>query len=507
MSRHWAKSAGVWYTIFAVLVMLTQLGSVTREIINWDENTFMLLGADILNGTLPYVERFDNKPPLIFFIFAGWMGMFGENVLSVRLLGDASLWLVAIVVFTISRRFASVEIAGLTGTIYIALHAVEPGFHTTAGLPAMVFCMMALWLIIAYRKHVWAIYFAGVLVSLTVLTRSNLAYLALFSGFWILLVSLLQPSHSRLSRWSSLVYLAGGLTPVLVLVLAYVRIDAVGTLKLASVDVALNYAGQWSTGGALIENLKKWASAVQAAPIILGVYTVLTVCGIVVFVAQHRQINSPKMNMHDWSIVWVFLLSIQLSILKSGAVYTYYWQQFFPLTTLFIAFLLVQWSHRRELYLAITLSLVVVVGVSLKGTAPDSLRVIMKPGYMTGQYGARDAADVLRDHLKPQDRIWALDRHLVLFYLDHPTVSPVVSHPSNITRDAIIITLSEAGYVVENELERILESLPEYLVSNAHGHLFYFENQNVIDDYIQQHYHLLHSTSTTTIYRRNDLAP
>ena len=49
----------IWPIVLAVLVLLTQSGALVHEVLNWDESTFMLLGSDLREGTLPYIERFE----------------------------------------------------------------------------------------------------------------------------------------------------------------------------------------------------------------------------------------------------------------------------------------------------------------------------------------------------------------------------------------------------------------------------------------------------------------
>lgn len=493
----------IWALGYCVLIALTQFGSITQEVINWDENTFMLLGSDLLDGTLPYIERFDNKPPMIFFIFAGWMGVFGETVPSVRLLGDLCLGLSALLIFATCRRFAPPFYAGLAGALFIVLHAVDPGLYTSAGLPAMVFVMAALWLLLSARQHVWAVVLAGVFISIAVLIRSNLAYLALASGAWLVIFGLIRPGGARFNIWSPFAYALGGLLPVLVLIGIYWQAGAVADLKLASFDVALSYSGQWGVAGALLENLRKWGLAVVASPAIYGGYTLVTLASLIAFFWPRRGTPESNMSGHDWAIVWIFLLSIQVSILKSGAIYTYYWQQFYPLTCLFIPVLLMRLEVRPILKGAVTgiIGLAVVSGL-IRGGA-DSLRVMTSPGYVTENYDIQAAASILEDMMQPGDQVWALERHLILIYLDLPAISRVSAHPSNITRTAILQPLIDAGYVDANELDRIMASAPEFIVSHGADKLFYFrDDPDLIPTYIADHYDLVHATPIIHLYRR-----
>ena len=449
----------IWAAIYAVLTLLTQLGSATREVINWDESTFMLLGSDVLEGTLPYLQRFDNKPPMIFFIFAAWMGVFGQSILSVRLLGDLCIAMSALLIFLIARRYANTQAAGLAGTLYVAMHAMDPGFHTSAGLPAIMFLMAALWLILGWRERPLVLAGAGVLVCLAVLTRSNIAYVALALGLFFCAMGFWRPGVSRFYRWSAVAYALGGIAPVLILLILYGRVDALNELKLASIDVALNYSDQWGIPGAAIGHISKWAQAFEIVPFIYGPFTVLSVWAALSFLRKPARNFTPHMSGYDWAVVWLVLVAMLFSILKSGAVFTYYWQQFYPLVALLVAALIERLSARKFLQWGAMFGVALAISTGVARNSVESIKVAFQPGYLTARYDIKEAADILRPLLKSGDRIWALDQHLILVYLDHPTVSRVVAHPSNITQRAIMKTLSDRGYVSRNELRFLLTSL------------------------------------------------
>ena len=495
----------IWALVFAGLTALTQFGSIRREIINWDENTFMLLGAGLLDGTLPFVALFDNKPPMIFFLFAGWMGLFGETVPSVRLFGDVCLWATACTIFVIARRYASTGGAGLAGMLYIAMHGVEPGLHTTAGLPAMLCVMIALWLILRWREAAWALLLAGMLVSIAVLTRSNLAYVALTSGIALFALGLWRPEASRCTWKTALWYGLGGMIPLALMIGLYARVGAVEELKLASVDVALSYSGQWSLPGAALGNLRKWVEAMASTPLVHVPFTLLT-CAAIVASLRPGQGSKQGLTRADWAIIWVFLLATLFSILKSGAVYTYYWQQFFPLTCLFVPPLVDRLRAPSLRLGAAALVGLAVIGALLPNAA-DSLRVLTAPGRVTENYDTAKAAAFLRPRLKDGDRIWALDRHLILLYLDAPVISPILAHPSNITRSAILAPLEDRRYLLNGELQRVMDSKPDYLVSNGHDDLFYFRIRSSVDikAYMRENYDLIFETPQVTIWQRKDL--
>jgi hypothetical protein len=57
----------VWFIIFALLVIITRLQALRFENIDWDESTFIIMASDVMRGHLPYLDVWDNKPPILFF--------------------------------------------------------------------------------------------------------------------------------------------------------------------------------------------------------------------------------------------------------------------------------------------------------------------------------------------------------------------------------------------------------------------------------------------------------
>ncbi len=499
----------IWPIVLAVLVLLTQSGALVHEVLNWDESTFMLLGSDLRDGTLPYIERFDNKPPMIFFIYAGWMSVFGETVLSARLLGDFSMWLIAVTVFLIARRHVDSLAAAASAALYVSIHAVEPGFHTAAGFPAMAMVMAALYLLLVYPHKHLAVLCAGVLIGIAVLTRTNLAYLALASGLWIAVLGLIWPGRFGFVRMSPFAYGAGGLIPLGIIVGIFGYGGALYELWLASVEVAFSYSKEWESGAiqAGIGHVYQWMHSMSETPLLHGPFLMATLLGVGATLwpwAQARERapdTGPGLNRMDWALIWVFLISIQWSILQSGSLYKHYWQQFFPLTCLFVAVLIGR-LNGHTIWRGLALALVAVpVLAGLGRMGPSSLQVLTKPGYATDQYDILAASLILEDMMEPDDRVWALTNHVILHYLDLPTVSRVTAHPSNITRTSITTPLEEAGYIQPNELERVMDSLPEFIVSNTDGNLYYFRDRALIPAYLAAHYDLVHTTPVISLYR------
>ena len=270
-----------WVLVFVLTVGVTQIGSLEREVIDWDESVFILIAANVLDGHLPYVELFDNKPPMIFFMLAGVMAVFGESLLVVRLFGDVCILASCVAVFAIARRWTDPISAGLGTLTVIAVSSADSfGQHTSSELPATALLMAALWLLLARRDRLWAVACAGLLVSLATLTRSNLGVAAVAFAGW-LLVAYVRPSFGA-HRWALAAFVGAGAIPPGLLVLVYWAADALFELRVSIIDTPLAYAGnQLSVLEALEQHTNDWwRLATQLDPYLIGTYTVLTAGGL-----------------------------------------------------------------------------------------------------------------------------------------------------------------------------------------------------------------------------------
>jgi len=86
-----------------------------------DEGIYQVLGMAINNGSLLYSDIWDNKPPLLYFVYA----LFDGDQFSVRLfsliVGLASVWLI----FCLSQKlFAKIKISIITTTIFAFIFAI-----------------------------------------------------------------------------------------------------------------------------------------------------------------------------------------------------------------------------------------------------------------------------------------------------------------------------------------------------------------------------------------------
>ena len=509
--------SGFWVLVFVLTVGVTQIGSLEREVIDWDESTFILMAANVLDGHLPYVELFEIKPPMLFFMLAGVMAVFGESLLVVRLFGDVCILASCLAVFAIARRWTDPISAGLGTLTFIAISSVYSfGQHTSSELPATAMLMAALWLLLAWRDRMWGVACAGLLVSLATLTRSNLGVAAVAFAGW-LLVAYVRPSFGA-HRWAFAAFVGAGAIPPGLLVLLYWAADALFELRVSIIDAPLAYAGhQLSVLEALAQHTDLWWGMAKIDPYLIGTWTVLT-AGVLTWVSirvlrERAGSESPRSGASE-GLLWVTFAAVLFSIMVGGAAYEHYWLQLFPLYGVFCARAF-GWAHSwialRRLGYALVL---VCVASALWNTVPSAARLIVDPDHLSKSHYIRHAARLIAADRHPDDTVWAFYDLPILWYLNEKPISKMLLPANLLRKHAIMVPLARSGYIASDELYRIMDTRPTYLVTGRENTLFYHimigairEDPTVRKDvealftFINDHYSVFHEGGLLRVYK------
>lgn len=463
-------SRTIWrYAAAAIALLVVTL--VTRtygrafETIDWDENTFLVIAQDVLRGHLPYVFTFDNKPPGMALVLAAVLALFGQSVAVVRGFADGCVLVLALMVFGIGRRYVDDLMAWAIAAALVATLCLIFALYASAELLAAVPLTGALWVLLARGDRPGASWSVGLLISLATLVRTNLGLVAIAVGL-LYVTAVFVPARIRLPRRGLAGYVIAGLVPPLALVAVYAVNGQLRPLWLGLVAVPLSYAADYP---GLLKDLdwlqfNMFALGAVWASLYMVLWIVATIGLLLMLLFRPVQDGRAR----DAVIVLAMFVAAFVSTLSGGTFQSHYLIQFLPLDGAAIA--LFTGLRRLPGQIAVGFFSLLIVAAALVKIAPDSWTALTTPTPMP----AEDAARAIAADWTPGDRVWAIEHHLVLFYLDTPPVSPVVTHPDNIARASVLGPLVAAGYADPDELGRILASAPRYVVMKDDGPLGYF---------------------------------
>ena len=107
-----------------------QLHALWKEVLFWDINSYLIVAQDILRGNIPYELQWENKGPLLFYIFSIPLLIDETNFILAKLFSDFVFILVVINLYFLTYKLSKNKIYSfLASLFFILLTSVTALFH------------------------------------------------------------------------------------------------------------------------------------------------------------------------------------------------------------------------------------------------------------------------------------------------------------------------------------------------------------------------------------------
>ena len=484
--------------IMLLLSFVTRWGSITQEVLDWDESTFIVLAGSVARGHLPYVEMWDIKPPLFFLIMGGAMHVFGESIATARAVGLVGVAITALFVTLITARLSSQRNAWVAGFLFIfaaAAFPVQPAMTETVEL---AFLMASVFALLAFRHSLFGLFLVGLLISLATLTRTNLATTVIFFG--ILISSwFFRPSSTMPRRLGVFAYVIGGLIPLGAVIWLYWVNGELDLFWTTNVDVVLNNAGgqrSFLLNGTLV--LLAILVASVAFPDLWGSFLLFPI-------AKHA--SSPRTHLRkiipnlrtEGGLIASTAISVWLGMALSGNFTWHHLLQLAPFLAIGAAVSLPKAQVRwHKIY-----ALIALVGLAIRTLPSFTVVLWVGPSELERNFPIKSIAEYIQDQRTDDDEVLVLAGQLLYFYLAQPPMVFFAVHPSNIIRDNIETVVVEKGLAPPQAFEKAVASKPRFVLMPKEP-LWYLEvpRADVLHEMLAQSYRPTLEKGDFVLYER-----
>jgi hypothetical protein len=497
------KSPTLWILI-AVLALVTRLPYFFVDVIDWDESTFILMGDSLLKGFLPYTHIWDNKPPAIFFLFAGIIG-FGDDVLLTRIVGAVLVVVTAAFVYALAKRIHSHQAGVFGALVYVlGMSATASGQATTSELISTLPVMAALWILIARRHGLGWYVLIGGLLSLATLIRLNLAFVVI--AFAVLIPVYERERGIARCLQAMVAYGVGGIAVLFAFMAPYVVSGSFPLFWYSVFEAPFLYA---TTQSGPLANLVQHAFnamgvrwgfdgpqfAVGVAAWVMG--------AIGVFLAIKTALGSADREGRLTRLsTLVVVIATGLSIVVSGVAPMHYLIGLLPFMTLFAG---VTYAYLAERGLALA-SWALIAACSLAMLAPVAAeyhntwrRLAAGDELMHG--ASYDIAAYLRKPCAGSCNVYLLEDHLAYTMLDVDPPRKIVTHPSNISKPSLLNAEIGAEPTPEGEMRAVLATHPDFIVKRPRVWYLQPAQEQILEQTLQHGYRLVHEVDERQIYQ------
>ncbi len=465
------------------------------------------MGQSILDGNLPYIELWDNKPPLAFVPFAFLSWLFGKTIIGIRIGAAVLVAVTAYITLQTGKHFWG-KPTGILAAVFCVLF-YSYGFGSQNLLPeiiASVPLMGAVAIGVTGKRDTKSYFIIGLLISLATLVTMSLAYLSVGMGIFFM-VQAVRGKESPVRPIS--MYILGGLIPIVLVSLPYVINGYSQILFDSLVTAPWQYSN--SKRSALSSLLYMLGKGFENEN---GVLWLGFLGGVGVNVIYWKSYSRS----HKQGLIFMttFFLATIFSIINSGGGFSHYLihltgflaliaGQFYVylsrhISRLAVAVILIYslinstsaWqSKKRSLY---------VHYVKLADRLKNNLPLSSGTGYELGVY--------LRQENPEKEPMYLMDFHIAHWFTDTKSLTRIVTHPSNIQREFLLkVVRRNPQASVASEMTELLGKKPRFIVRKKE--IYYLRNRHearkMLDETLQADYSLVKVIGKAHVYKRNDM--
>jgi hypothetical protein len=476
-------------TLLSILLFLSffvRFPFFFRDYIDRDESTFILLGQALADGYLPYTFLWDLKPPLIFFIMAGLISVFGKSFIAIRFFGVVAVALTAFFTYKTGKQVFSPKIGVWSSLATVLLLSL---FGSLQGVMSehisMLFFMPGLYVLVRYQGN-GHVFLAGLLIGLAIMTKINLAYAALFIAIFLFIES------GRRNSWGKgiikgLWFGSGILFIIALTIVPYLLSEQVTVWWKSVVLAPLEYT-----------------RAEPFAPEKILPF-VLVITAFFVFVWRKHKVDFKDMRV---LLLFIALLGVCFSFIKGGKVNGHYLIQLYPILLLFLGAslsniaLLGKWKTDTAMLVLLFL---------LPVESYREYYAVYAYEQQRGTYFNGEGISVpryLKNEGLDKNSVLFLEYHIGYWLLDQTPLTKAATHPSNLCREELFPFFENPRETALEELRYIMEELKPQIVVVRKNKRIFDKNEEAANAYtsryLEDHYVLQASVDNAGIYRRSD---
>jgi 4-amino-4-deoxy-L-arabinose transferase-like glycosyltransferase len=489
-----AKPIGfVILLLFWVLILRAPTFLVSA--VDWDEGLYTLIASQWLNGHPPYTTVLEIKPIGIFAIFAAAMGMFGESMVSIRIITIAVVYMTSVVLLLIARRLLRNDVAGVVAAISYPTFTLGglQGLSSNTELFYIFFNVLGLLFLIVStsnpestrRNALLCALAAGLSFGVAVQIKYVVAIeSALFVTYFLL-------AHYRSVRYAPAIIVmlvVGGALPSIAAISYLWMRDALELYLASNFGTYGRYLGIrssqdiWTGLKHGLQDWVKWSWVTVAAITFLRIKT-----------RREPKVASALPFLFLWLLVGFAEASLTLRFFK------HYYLVTMPPLCLLLAHASTRFNIATGNRATLALAVAVAIGFPV-------VRTIQK-SYIPwiSEYGMRGDVDMnvaryIKGQISPQDYIYVVNRGPTIYFLTHARLPSRYVFPSFILDEST----SRLGNVDSpGEVERIFSKTPRAVVMTDGDE----ENARVndIQSRLQRDYMAAARIEDTVVYIRKPL--
>ena len=430
----------IYFGIF-IQVIAIQFSTHHYETLDWDINAFLVTSLEFGRGNLPYEFQYENKPPLLFFIFYIFSVVSQKSLLLIKIINDLIIFLLSISLIRLysSNKYSLWNV--IPGIAFIALSS-NVWFHPNYSEYLLLIFVVASNYI--YQKSQSNFKYISIGICLALSTLVNLGAIFFLLSYVIIIYIKEQRVKIQLRNLFfgfSFVHLITGLT--------YFMFGVFREYLMSFVIIPYSYRSSdtsfWGAARVFIQALAEFNLFLYGLLIILISITLFKAVLLI------KNLNS---NNYDLEII----LHVSASILFFGIAGKGYYHHLIPFIY-FIPACLHFINRAISKGLIIFFLVFSFIGVNEK-FLNQSINNIRNIENLEENYPTKNTYNQIKNQIDDSDVVFSTENILLLYYLDSQNSSYIV-HPALYNYSEITSVLERSNKIVKDEVKANLQIFPQ----------------------------------------------
>jgi len=443
------KQDGLAYIFILIFTFSTQFSTHHQETLGWDVNTFIVMSQEILRGNLPYENYFDNKGPVLYFLYS--IPTYFQSLILIKIFNDLILFSVSVQMFFISKKVLNNEklIFSLLPSLFFLSYMSHPQGHLgMSEVYSLLFLNLSLKQLFKNKKINY--FLAGCYLGLSFLvTPSSILFVLV-----ILLITIFK-IYSLGSYFLTKQIILGTLFPIIFVFILYGLKKNLLKVIYTLFVFPIEYSSLFLLKNKLIEIFNHLTQYIYIKEFkILGYISIfLLFFFVIIFISNIFMIKNLELSNEEQYfkiLILSLLLTSLFSYLFTPAGHWHYLIYYFGFLS-FIPLLIKRTKVVIFIFFMLIVSFLNISTTTMKASL-DNLSNISS---------IHEKHEILQDYkyLKKNydiETIIALDNHLILFYFNKGGENYIL-HPSNYQKESYLNSLINKGYLADNEVSILIQ--------------------------------------------------
>jgi hypothetical protein len=232
------------YIGIIIVLLIVRLPSFFFSVFDWDESTMILMGQSIIDGYMPYIDAWDMKPPLAFYVYALFIILFGKSIIAIRLGGLLCIYCASLFIYKAGNVIHSKTAGILSALFLIVFVSIGPsGLSTMTEHILIMPIAFIVYVLVAKDINKKVAFIIGTILGMAILVRTNIFFES-FAICILLLSGFLNPSMTVPDRIKRCIVLIIGISiPIFLIGYYYVIHNALDIFLKTNIATISAYVG------------------------------------------------------------------------------------------------------------------------------------------------------------------------------------------------------------------------------------------------------------------------